>query len=78
MIEIIQKTLNENGISYEDVSQDLNITNVYYITIDGDWKHDHRFADELMQRINLNRLGEKDVEENGDDWYRSTHIYICL
>lgn len=76
MLELIYKTLKENGYLCE-YWQDPNLPMVFYITIDGDWKHDHLRIDYLMEGLNLTRLGEQDVEENGDDWYKSTHIYIA-
>lgn len=77
MLELIHKTLKDNGEYCNEVWKDPNLPNVFYITIDGDWKHDHGYIDYLMEGINLHKLGEKDVEENGDDWYESTHIYIA-
>ena len=76
MLELIYKTLKENGY-YCEYWQNSELPMVFYITIDGDWKHDHQYIDYLMEGINLHRLGEQDVEENGDDWYKSTHIYIA-
>ena len=76
MIEKIQKALTDNNVSFEDVSQDLKLPCIYYVRIDGDWKHDHRFADYLLEQIGLKALGQKDIVEDGGDWYESTHTYV--
>lgn len=51
-----------------------------YFRITGDWKHDHLFADNLVQE----QFGPKvsitstDEEDTGDDWYSATHIYTIV
>jgi len=75
--DLIIKTLEEKEMYADAVWQDTNLPCIFYITIDGDWKHDHGYIDYLMGEIGLKKMGEKDVEENGDDWYESTHVYIA-
>ena len=77
MIEKMQKTLTDNNVSFEYVSQDLKLPYVYYVRINGDWKHDHGRADYLMEQIGLIALGQKDFVEDGSDWYEATHTYVA-
>jgi len=77
MIEKIQKTLTDNNVSFEDISQGLKLPCVYYVRINGDWKHDHHFADYLLEQIGLTALGEKGFVDGGGDWYESTHTYVA-
>ena len=44
----------------------------------GDWKHEHGYADYVMQQNGFKKVGEQDYEEDGSDCYSSTHIYIFL
>ena len=74
---IIQTLKDHEMYGYENIWQDPNLPIIFYITIDGDWKHDHGYIDYLMEEIGLNKLGEKDTEDTGEDWYESTHIYIA-
>lgn len=76
ILKQISDTLKENGIYAEEYWQDKELPNVYYITIDGDWKHSHLFTDFLMKGLSLNKIGETDLVEDGSDWYQSTHTYI--
>lgn len=77
-VETIIKTLKDNEMyGHEEIWQDGQLPCVFYITIDGDWKHDHGYIDYLMKGIGLNKVGEKNVEDNGSDWYESTHVYIA-
>ena len=75
--EEIYKKLTDNEQYIDEIWQDANLPCIFYITIDGDWKHEHGYIDYLMGEIGLRKMGEKDVEENGDDWYKSTHVYIA-
>ena len=46
--------------------------------IEGDWKHTHGFADELVQdNFDVFGIREEDVySENDDDYYSSIHQYL--
>lgn len=78
IINQIYDTFKENDVCVDEVWQDAELPAIYYITIDGDWKHSHIFADHLMKQLNLHKIGEKDLVEDGSDWYQSTHIYILF
>ena len=41
----------------------------------GDWKHEHGYADYVMQQNGFVKVGEQDYEEDGSDCYSSTHVY---
>jgi hypothetical protein len=75
ILKLIDKTLTEDG-HYCEYWQDANLPIVFYIRINGDWKHSHLRIDYLMKQIGLNRLGEKDVVDTESDWYESTHVYV--
>ena len=49
--------------------------------IDGDWKHDHLYADELVKRLygaKATVCDEEEVEDTGSDWYSSVHVYSIV
>ncbi len=46
-----------------------------HIDIDGDWKHDHRFCDNLMESLGYTKIDEFLLEPSEDDWYSARHIY---
>ena len=48
--------------------------------IEGDWKHTHGLADELVQQ-NFNVFGIRETDEYSeydDDYYSSTHQYLIF
>ena len=45
------------------------------IDIDGDWKHDHGFCDNLMESLGYRKIDEFLLEPSEDDWYNARHIY---
>ena len=72
----IRKVLEDDKRT-DEVYKDVNLPNIYYITIEGDWYHDHHYVDHLVeQKCGLRRIGEKDVQESDGDFYESTHVYI--
>lgn len=77
IIKKMAEIFKEENLYPEEYWQDPDLPIVFYVTIDGDWKHDHGYIDYLMgERLGLKKMGERDVEENGEDWYQSTHVYI--
>lgn len=47
-----------------------------YVEIEGDWRHSHLFCDYLMGKIfNCNLLQEREIVDNGSDYYKSVHEY---
>lgn len=76
-VQKIYEYLKNHDI-YAEVWEDKNLSCVIYIRIDGDWKHDHQYCTYLMKEYGYSTLGEKDIEDNGDDWYESTHIFVGM
>ena len=54
-----------------------NVAEMIQIDIDGDWKHDHARANMTLELMGIKLGGEELVEETGDDWYSSRHIFNC-
>lgn len=46
------------------------------IEIDGDWKHDHAYADYIMEQNGFKKISENVIEDTECDWYNSIHYYI--
>ena len=46
------------------------------IHIDGDWKHDHIFINELMKSLGYTLIAERDSISDGSDFYYSRHVYL--
>lgn len=70
--ERISQFLEDNGV-YAEVCKSAIIVSV---EINGDWKHDHGWADVLMGYLGYTKLREEVTEENGSDWYGSIHKYV--
>lgn len=80
--ELIQKQLDaankefrqeKSGIIAEILSLD---TMEIFIEIEwGDWKHEHGYANYVMQKYGFKKIREEITEENGDDCYSSVHYY---
>ena len=79
----IEDYLHAKDLYPEDISQPLYkekfvSTAVYDITIEGDWKHTHRYLTYLMKELGYVELWEKDItplSDRGDDWGKSIHRY---
>lgn len=41
----------------------------------GDWKHEHGYADYIMQQHGFKKIDEDVTEEDGSDCYSSIHYY---
>lgn len=48
------------------------------ICVDGDWKHDHGYVDYVMQELGCLKVDEWVHYNTGDDWYPSTHTFVCV
>ncbi len=71
----ITQYLAENHV-YVDVYRD-RFGFYICIDIDGDWKHDHGYVDYVMRQVFGYELHHEDItEEDGSDWYASTHYYV--
>lgn len=63
---------------YSNYDKDRNILEIS-VEIDGDWKHDHLYADNLMGNYfgtDLSGIGEDILEESDNDSYYSCHTYV--
>ena len=69
----ITSYLKQNDIYPESVCVNDNTAEV---RIDGDWKHEHRRCDFLMEKEGHTYVGYKDeAEDDGGDCGEYTHIY---
>ena len=78
----LNKFLNDNGLFPDNCYFEENGNNLELIlTIDGDWKHDHLYADMLVRQFaEKNNFAIIDVDtqtegDSPDDSYRANHIY---
>ena len=42
----------------------------------GDWKHDHLWARDLMSYLGYNEIGNRVTEEDGSDTYSAEHYFL--
>ena len=75
-IHEINSYLMENGIYAEYITNFHKIENIVIVSIDGDWKHDHRWAEDLMRYLGYTEIGNKVTDENGSDCYSADHYFI--
>lgn len=79
----VEKVLSDAHIWAElwdlDYFKDLPVAKITF-KIDGDWKHDHLYADDLVQENfdAMPRIDEKVLEDTGEDSYPATHTYYIL
>lgn len=70
----IQKVLMDDNIS-ADIYIKISDPTYIMVEIEGDWKHDHRRADVLVQRLGY-KLNRVETDGDGDsDFYKATHYY---
>ena len=81
--ETIEKTFEEkfsgNGmydIRFKDADGKSFNVDAVLISIDGDWKHAHGYADYLMEELGYKCEYQGVTEEDGSDWYTATHGYV--
>lgn len=71
----IEKYLTNEGISCE-IFVYPNNENLLDVNIDwGDWKHDHKYCDYLMEKIGWELESECVSDDDGSDCYSATHTY---
>lgn len=72
----------EDGTFYNSTNRIADIELV--LTINGDWKHDHLYADELAEEFwkakgyTLLNSSENVIGDSDSDWYRAEHKYILV
>ena len=85
-LESIEKFLNQKGYSSYDVygydSYPMGTSKIDF-KIDGDWKHDHWYFDELIHDWadengrNIFKIDTQVIEDTGSDWYPAIHsVYV--
>ena len=88
VVELVNESIieSENRDLINEVDKLLNDNNLYYnvldvedgliaIEVEGDWKHDHTYLNNFMQEHGFVFNGEDSVENNGTDFYISTHYF---
>ena len=71
----IYNIFKENKLSYDySVIGDNVEIEVYW----GDWKHDHRWCNDLMSYIGYECREEVVTEEDGSDCYSATHYFYKI
>ena len=80
IIEKARKKFKENSAYYEMNTVPLNtfVLEKIQVYVDGDWKHDHGYVDWVMQELGCLKVDEQVHFDTGEDWYPSTHTYICV
>ena len=85
-LESIEKFLNQQGYSSYEVygydSYPMGTSKIDF-KIDGDWKHDHWYFNELIQNWadengrKIFKIDEEVIEDTGSDWYPAIHsVYV--
>ena len=74
-IDKVNDTFRKNtcGFSAEPI---LGVPKTASIEIEGDWKHDHAYADYIMEQNGFKRISEQVIEDTESDWYTAIHYYI--
>ena len=75
--EGILKTLDRE-VEYEPEDTGTVRGNAFTVKlwITGDWKHDHGYTDSLFTSAGFT-AGQTDIEDTGEDWYKSLHTYTA-
>lgn len=74
-IDKVNDTFKKNTCSFR-VEPILSVPKTASIEIDGDWKHDHAYADYIMEQNGFKKISEQVIEDTECDWYNSIHYYI--
>lgn len=72
LVNEVDKLLNDNNLYYNVFDAE---DNTVAIEVEGDWKHDHAYLNNFMQEHGFVFNGEDSVENNGTDFYTSTHYF---
>lgn len=71
----IEKALDEAQIWYEYVQNSSISVKLIEILVEGDWKHDHMYADQILNRLGFTKINEELCEDSDSDSYSSIHRY---
>jgi len=75
LIGKVNETFRKNNCSFR-VEPILSAPKAASIEIIGDWKHDHAYADYIMEQNGFKSISERIIDDTDDDWYISVHYYI--
>ena len=80
IIKNARKQFKENNSYYEmnTVPAHTFVLEKIQVYVDGDWKHDHGYVDWVMKELGCLKVDERVHFDTGEDWYPSTHTYICV
>lgn len=79
--EITQKFKDEckdiHGRPYcpYDITWSYDDESIVIFVEEGDWKHDHRFVDNFMEKLGYKKVDEDIYGDSDDDSYSSTHYF---
>lgn len=66
----------QNYLQEHKIWADVWCSDIVCVSIEwGDWKHDHAYADYLMEQIGYKLIDEVETETDGSDCYSSNHYY---
>ena len=69
----VLKELGDRGINPIQCSQ---LENLVMLELEGDWKHTHKYCDEIMSSLGYDIIKET-AKPSSEDWYSSWHLYAC-
>ena len=72
---IISRFLRDNQCYADEIWHENEIAVAVSINW-GDWKHDHRWCENLMGYLGYGELGCEVTEENGSDCYSAVHYFV--
>lgn len=75
LLDKVNETFRQNNCSFR-VEPILGVPNTASVEINGDWKHDHAYADYVMEKNGFKCISERVIEDTESDWYTSVHYYI--
>ena len=70
----IESYLNENGIYPDSIYTSGDQVEISFIF--GDWKHEHGYCRNLMNKAGYAQANLKVTEEDGSDCFSAIHTYI--
>lgn len=72
---IVSRFLSDNRCYADEVWHENEIAVAVSINW-GDWKHDHRWCEDLMGYLGYGELGCDVTEEDGSDCYSAVHYFV--
>jgi hypothetical protein len=75
-IEQIENALVKNGIYADVYNKDEFPSCTVTVFIEGDWKHDHLFAVNILSDLGFSEVREDLIGSSDSDYYKSEHTFI--